>query len=129
MVKKIHNRISYPSKSANDYGVDLNIKIRKAKLKDVNSGLELSKIPELLNPDKTPSHKWWIEAFINKIFFVAEQKGEIIGFVMGEKITGNLAIFHSLAVSENYRNFGIGTKLMQTAEKECKKRKIKAIML
>ena len=107
------------------------VKIRKAKLKDVNSCLELSKIPELLNPDKTPSHKWWIEAFVKEkqIFFVAEENYEIIGFIMGERTAGNIAIFHSLVIKENYRNKGIGTKLIKTAEEECKKRKIKAIML
>ena len=107
------------------------VKIRKAELKDVDSCLELSKIPELLNPDKTPSHKWWIKAFVkeNQIFFIAEEGNKIVGFIMGERTTGNLAIFHSLVVKEDYKNNGIGTKLIKSAEKECKKRKLKAIML
>lgn len=107
------------------------VKIRRAELKDVSNCLELSKTPELLNPDKTPSHKWWIEAFVKEkqIFFIAENNNKIVGFIMGERTTGNIAIFHSLIVKETYRNKGIGTKLMRSAEKECKKRKLKAIML
>ncbi|MBM3234503.1 GNAT family N-acetyltransferase [Candidatus Pacearchaeota archaeon] len=104
--------------------------IKKAELKDCKACLELSKIPELLNPDGTPSHLWWIESFVNEnqIFYVAEERGEIIGFTMGERTTGNIAIRHSTFVKPEFRGKGIGSKLIEQFEAECKRRKLKAIM-
>lgn len=109
----------------------MDISIRKAKLRDCKTCLELSKIPELVNPTGEPSHLWWIESFVkeHQLFFVAEKHKEIIGFIMGERTSGNLSILHSIVVKKEYQHKGIGKRLLETYEYECHKRKLKAIML
>lgn len=107
------------------------MKVRKAKPEDCKECLELSKTPELLNPGGEPSHLWWIEAFVkeNQIFYVAEENKEIVGFIMGERTTGNIAIMHSLVVKKEFRDKGIGKLLIKIFEEDCRKRKIRWIML
>jgi len=106
------------------------MEFRKAKQGDCKQVWEMCKIPELINPSGQPPRLWWIKDFVKEkqIFFVAEENKEIIGFVLGERITGNCAIAHMSAVKKQYQGQGIGTELINLFEKECKKRKLKAIL-
>ena len=85
------------------------MKIRKAKLKDCDKVHELCKTKELINPNGKPPKKWWIESFVkeNQIFFVAEEKNKIAGFIIGERTTGNVALLQILFVRKNFRRMGI----------------------
>lgn len=105
--------------------------IRKVKLEDCEACLELSKTPELAMPNGKFLPLDYFKEFIkeNQIFLVADKNKEIIDFVMGERTSGDIAIFHSLIVKKEFRNKGIRSKLMRTAEEECKKRKLRRIML
>jgi ribosomal protein S18 acetylase RimI-like enzyme len=107
------------------------IKIRKATLRDCKDCFELSKIPELANPSGEPSHIWWMEAFVKEkqLFFVAEENKKVLGFTMGEIATGKIAFRHMTVVKKEYQNKGIGKRLAKKFEDECRKRKVKAIML
>lgn len=105
--------------------------IRKAKLKDCEVVYKFGKSRELANPSGEAPKLWWIEAFVKEkqIFFVAEQDKDVIGFVIGERTTGNIGILQEIFVKQNFRNKGIGTALFKKFEEECKKRKINLILL
>lgn len=107
------------------------MKIRKAKLEDCNSVYEISKIPELLTATGEECPVWYFESFVKEkqIFFIAEEKNKIIGYILGERITGNICIAHLMAVIPSYQNKGIGKKLLKSLEKECKKRKLTWVVL
>ena len=92
---------------------------------------KLCKIREILDLGGKPPKKWWIKSFIKEkqIFLVAKKDDKIIGFILGERTTGNIAILHLCVVKKEYRNKGVGQELLRKAEKECKKRKLKVIMI
>jgi ribosomal protein S18 acetylase RimI-like enzyme len=105
--------------------------IRKATLKDCREVWNMCAIPQLVNPSGEPPKIWWIESILKEkqIFFVAEEKKKIVGFVIGERTCGDIGYLWMLAVKPEYRRRGIGKKLFLAAEKECKRRKLKAILL
>jgi ribosomal protein S18 acetylase RimI-like enzyme len=107
------------------------MKIRKAILKDCEEVLNMCKIPELVNPSGDPPKIEWIRSFIKEkqIFFVVEEKKEVVGFILGERMCGNVGYFWILAVKPKFQNKGVGKELFLRAEKECKKRKIRVIVL
>jgi len=103
--------------------------IRKAKIKDCSACYELCRTPELLPLFRKFPARQWIESFVKEkqIFFVAEDSGKIVGFTMGEKTTGKEAIWQILLVKKEYRNLNIATKLLETVEKEYRKRGVKYV--
>ncbi|MFA5030862.1 MAG: GNAT family N-acetyltransferase [Patescibacteria group bacterium] len=105
--------------------------IRKAKLKDCEAIYKLCKTPALLNPSGEPPKLWWIQSFVKEkqMLYVAEAGKKIVGFVMAEELTGKGCIIWMMAVTKAFQNKGIGARLYQTIEDECKKRKIRAIVL
>ncbi|MFH1209656.1 MAG: GNAT family N-acetyltransferase [archaeon] len=105
--------------------------IRAANQKDCKVVYDLCKTPELLDPSGEPPKLWWIQSFIkeNQIFFVAEINKKVIGFILGERITGNCCIFWMSAVKKQFQGRGIGERLLLKAEEECKKRKLKVITI
>lgn len=108
------------------------MKIRKTTLKDVKACHELaSKMPELLDAEKEPVPIGWIASFVKEkqIFFVAEEKGKIAGFIMGEIMTGKIALLWLIGVDKNYQDQGVGKKLVESFEEEIKKHGAKAIVL
>ena len=106
--------------------------IRIANLDDCKEVYEITKnTPELVNPSsKVPPDLWWIESFVQEkqIFFVAVENDQIVGYVMGERTAGNVGLMWMMTVNKQYRNKGIGKKLLFEFENECKKRKFKAIV-
>lgn len=105
--------------------------IRKAALEDCESCFKLAKTPEFKYPDGSFPRLEWIKAFVkeNQIFFVAEENNKITGFIMGERVTGNLALIHLIAVDKNNQNKGIGKLLLNSFEQEAKKRKVIVVFL
>lgn len=102
------------------------ITIRPAKIADCKECLEISKTLELSLPNGEPQHIEWLEAFVkeNQIFLVAEEDKKIVGFAMGERVTGDLGLLHLIAVKKDSQDKGIGSKLLIEFENECKKRKL-----
>ncbi|WP_406660279.1 ribosomal protein S18-alanine N-acetyltransferase [Methanolobus sp. ZRKC3] len=49
----------------------------------------------------------------NEGFLVAEEKGHVVGFVVGYKLSENEGRIFSLAVREGYQGYGIGTQLIK----------------
>ncbi|GEM_PF-1601619 len=107
------------------------IKIRKAKYSDCKFCYDLSKIKELITPSQDSLPLYYFKEFIKEkqIFFVAEEKRTILGYVMGERVTGNIALLWMITVKRDLRGKSIGTILLKNFEKECKKRKLKWIVL
>ncbi len=85
----------------------------------------MSNIPELLPAGEKNVQTWWMESFIkeNEIFLVAKQDKQVVGYVMGESLSGRVAILHILCVDRKYRRNGIGKDLLAAFENECRNRK------
>jgi len=100
-------------------------------MKDCRACYKLSKTPELLDPDGKTPRFWWFEAFVKEkqMFFVAEDDKKVVGYVMAERTTGNIAIVQMIDVKKEYQRMEIGNALMKRIEEECKKRKLRAILL
>lgn len=107
------------------------MKIRKANLKDCKAVYEMCRIPQLVNPSGEPPKLWWIKSFVKEkqIFFVAQEKERIVGFILGERTCGDIGYLWMLAVKPEFQGKGIGKKLFLIAEEECKRKKLKAILL
>lgn len=120
------------------------MRIQRANLRDCEQVYELCKIPGLLNPSGEPPKIWWIESFVKEkqMFFVMKEKElskdgksmkpaakeAVIGFILGERTTGDIGYIWMLAVKEDFQGKGIGKELMKKFEYECKKNKIKVIV-
>ncbi|MBO3762920.1 MAG: ribosomal protein S18-alanine N-acetyltransferase [Candidatus Brockarchaeota archaeon] len=111
--------------------------IRRAKLEDMEKVMEINKkeLPENYSSD-------FFYEMLNTygdFFFVAELKGDIVGYVMSRIETsfsfsssppfflrGHVV---SLAVSSGFRRMGIGFSLMRTSHEEMKKHGVKEVYL
>ncbi|MEK6899015.1 MAG: GNAT family N-acetyltransferase [Nanoarchaeota archaeon] len=109
--------------------------IRHATKKDLEKCFELCRVPELMTPEINaanypyPPLIWFKNIFKEKqILIVAEVDSEIVGLRMGERTTGNWVIAHLMVVKKEFRRNGIGQKLVDAFEKECRKRKVGGIM-
>ena len=118
------------------------MKLRKAKEKDLQNFIELRTeyLKRIDKQNKTSEEvdinkiKKEFQIFLkkDKLFFVAEEKKKIIGY-----IAGNIFInpwnkggyIDDLYVSNNFRKKGIGKNLIKKFLEELKKRKIKTCQL
>jgi ribosomal protein S18 acetylase RimI-like enzyme len=107
------------------------IKIRSAKLKDCKKCSELSKIKELKTADNSFISENYFRCFVDTddMFFVAEEKENVIGYLLGEPLKGNLAFLSLLTVDKEHRNKGIGKKLIDRFKKRCDKKKLNYLVL
>jgi ribosomal protein S18 acetylase RimI-like enzyme len=102
------------------------MKIRRMLSKDINEvynlGVNVNEFSVSLSTNFW-SKKELVNWLNNKndILLIAEDKGYVIGFLFCKfhRQTGN-AIIDNVLVKEQYRNKGIGTKLMKTCLKELK---------
>jgi len=99
--------------------------IRKATKKDATSCLKISDLPELMVADDFKADESYFEdAAEMGVFLVAEEKNEqtnnkeILGLVLGFKLTTKDVLLDLLVVKEDTRGRGIGTKLMQAFREE-----------
>ena len=87
----------------------LNIKIRKATLKDLNEILKIGKV-------SFKSNFWSKEALFKffknfpESFLIAQINNKIVGYIFGKIRKGKI---HSIAVSPKWRKKGIGTLLLK----------------
>lgn len=107
------------------------MKIRKATEKDIEEVREIANIKELrvTGGKRAASHRWF-NAFIKEkqIFFIVQEKKEICGFILGERVTGDLGYLWLIGVKKEFRSKGLGKLLLNKFIKECKKRKLRSII-
>lgn len=93
--------------------------IEEAKVQDLRAIFEIENRSELSNAlTQQDINSWLMDK--NYVTFVAKAEGEVVGFVILQK-TDEINIVN-IAVKREYRNKGIGTKLIDAAEdfaKEC----------
>ena len=103
------------------------MKIRKGKTRDAKKCLKLQKSWK----ESFWKEKDFIRSSKNKdaIFLVAEEKKEIIGFILGiiNLVKRDEAYLQETRVHKKRRNEGIGTKLVNAFCAEAKKRGVKEI--
>ena len=95
--------------------------IRTATLQDCRLCEELSRIKELTPADGTYITEEYFRCFVDPydLFFVAEDHGEIVGYILGEPMKGNMAHLGLLTVSEAMRGKGIGKRLVTAFREKC----------
>jgi N-acetylglutamate synthase-like GNAT family acetyltransferase len=106
--------------------------IRRATLHDIDSCIELAKIPEFttLNSISDKAKRKYLKEFIEKeIFLVADDNGDIVGFMGGEKMLFSFLWIDVIVVRKDLRGKGIGSKLFSSMKKEAKKEGVKHVYL
>jgi ribosomal protein S18 acetylase RimI-like enzyme len=111
-----------------------------ARMDDIDELCEL--LNELFNieEDFTPNYekqKKGLELLIddeNSIIFVARHKNKVIGMcsiqiLISTAEGGKVALLEDLVVAKNFRNMGIGTKLLSKVEEFCRKNNLLRISL
>lgn len=104
------------------------VKIRKATMKDINEVQKMSGADELKNPDGKPQKKWWFEAFIKEkqFFYVAQADSNLVGFIVAERTVGDCILIQDIFIKKDFRGKGVGHLLINTLEREAKKKKVRA---
>jgi len=106
------------------------IKIRKAKLSDAKKCIDLTNTPEFIFPGTKDFIAKYLRDFISKgIFYVAEDKNKIIGFISAQITLGRELWIDMIAVEKEKRGKGIGTRLINTVLKQAKRKKMKMVFL
>lgn len=105
--------------------------IRPATVKDLPTVFRIAQAKELKAANHQFAERWWIRDFLKskQPFFVATINQQIVGFTLGECATGKVAIRHLTAVEKKFRRLGIGQKLVQAFEQECRRRGMTCILL
>lgn len=108
-----------------------NIRIRRATAADLPAVYLLATAKELDAPNHQAAEKWWIRDFLKakQPFFVAEARGRVVGFTLGECATGKVAIHHLTAVEPRWRRRGIGTALTKAFEREARRRGMTCVLM
>jgi ribosomal protein S18 acetylase RimI-like enzyme len=108
----------------------MKINIRKAKISDVDVCYKLTKTPEFVFPGGRDFVKKYLADFVRKgIFFVAEGKGKVVGFISAQVTLGRELWVDILVVDKKKQGYGIGTILLRKLLKEAKRRKMKLVFL
>lgn len=105
--------------------------IRSAKIKDLPICERLLKIPEfkLASSGGYMTVKF-LKMFLDKDFFlVAEENKEVVGCLIGDPTKAKVVIVWFFVVENKLRGKGVGTKLLKQFEKNCKKRKMRWVVL
>ena len=105
------------------------VTIRPARLEDCQTCHELGKIQELAftNGSFLPEEFFRIRVDHDQMFFVAEEEGQVIGFVVGEPLKGGIAYMGSFTVAEAWRGKGIGKMLISALVERCKEKKMNTL--
>lgn len=120
--------------------------IRKAEISDFESLLILSK--KLFDFEEQFDRKYnldWTYSDIgrsyfktklehpNSIIFIAEIENEVVGYILGfvsnnlSRLLNPICEIENTYVVENFRNRGIGTKLIESVKNEAKNRNVKIL--
>ena len=102
------------------------MKIRLAITKDCKRCAELSRIQELKPTIGGYITSGYFKNFVDKdkMFFVAEENNQVVGYILGEPLKGKLALLGLLSVDKKVRDKGIGRQLVEKFRKRCKQKKL-----
>ena len=103
--------------------------IRKAELKDVKQCEEISNIPEFRMPNGDMPDAKSFEQSLNQIFFVAEENNQIVGLILGYKLTKEFVYLDLLTVHNDFRGKKIGEQLLIEFRNELKNQNMKQYFL
>ncbi len=81
------------------------VKIRKCRMEDLDEIYEIERLSF-----SYPYPPFIFYSYLNKLFFVVEENGKIVGYIIGDR-ERNLIV--SIAVHPDYRRKGYGRKLME----------------
>jgi ribosomal protein S18 acetylase RimI-like enzyme len=98
---------------------------RKIKIEDLEPLIIIKKKVEELN-DFAPDYEIYYRSLIkNGIGIVAKEGDKIIGYIIGENEEEfNHSYIEDAWVKEEYRYHGLGKKMLEMYETECKRKKI-----
>lgn len=106
------------------------MKVRKAKTVDAKRCIALTHTPEFIFPGSEKFVEKYLTDFINKgIFYVAEEKSEIVGFISAQITLGRELWIDMIIVKNEYRNKGIGTRLINIVMQLAKRKGMKMVFL
>ena len=106
------------------------MKIRKAKLTDAKKCIILTKTPEFVFPGDDKFVEKYLGDFIKKgIFYIAEERSEIVGFISAQVTLGKELWIDMIVVRSEHRSKGIGTKLIKFVLQLAKKKGMKMVFL
>lgn len=98
------------------------MKIRPATKNDLNQCEKLVRTPILSYKKGHYIDKNFMTNYLDpNLFLVAEEKNQIIGLIIGERLKGNGVMILYLVVSKMFQLKGYGTKILEEFEKRCKK--------
>lgn len=106
--------------------------IRKATGKDIAACAALSNIPEFtfLQDASLEDACAYLQEFLDYgILLVAEEDGQVLGFITGEFMLGKVVWVDAFTVKETYRGRGIGRKLLEALRAHAKERGAKSMYL
>ena len=103
--------------------------IRKAELRDVKQCEEISQIPEFKMPTGEMPDAKSFEQSLNQIFLVAEEENQIIGLILGYKLTKEFVYLDLLTVNKDFRGKKIGEQLLMTFRNELRNLNLKDYFL
>jgi ribosomal-protein-alanine N-acetyltransferase len=105
------------------------VTIRNARLEDCMMCVELSKIEEFTQPDGSHVPYDYLKSYIDEdeMFLVAEVKGRVVGYILGEPLKGKIAYVALLTVDSQVRGKGIGRKLIDAFLKRCSEKELKYV--
>jgi len=103
--------------------------IRKAGLKDVEQCAEISKIPEFEMPNGNMPDANSFEQSLNQIFLVAEENNQIIGLILGYKLTKEFVYLDLLTVNKDFQGKKIGEQLLLAFRNELRNLNMKEYFL
>lgn len=103
--------------------------IRLATLDDCGTCAELSKIRELALTDGSyiPENFFKVRVDDDELFFVAEDQGKVVGYVVGEPLKGGIVYLSLFTVDKSQRGNGLGKQLISTFEEKCRQKKTNLI--
>lgn len=105
------------------------MKIRKAELKDVKQCEEISQISEFKVPTGEMPDAKSFEQSLNQIFLVAEEENQIIGLILGYKLTKEFVYLDLLTVNNDFRGKKIGEQLLMAFRNELRNLNLKDYFL
>jgi len=103
--------------------------IRKAELKDVKQCGDISNIREFRMPNGDVPDAKLFEQSLDQIFFVAEEDKQIVGLILGYKLTKEFAYLEVLVVHKDFRGKKIGEQLLLAFRNELKNQNVEQYFL
>jgi len=103
--------------------------IRKAELKDIKQCEKISEIPEFKMPNGDMPTANSFEQSLNQIFLVAEENNQIIGLILGYKLTKKFVYLDLFTVNQKFQGKKIGKQLLLAFRNELRNLNIKQYFL